>query len=226
MIVETAYPFTLADDQPAWENVIHLPSELVAGYPATPEGQAAEVRAVQDAVAAAPGGRGIGTVYWEPAWTDVAGNGWDPADPSSGNAWENQALFDFNGRLLPAAQEYAPDGPMKAASRTTLRVTPVSLRSGMRPVATVKVDVPGARGHADWAARLLGRGPVGVTGQVSVYVDGVVVASARLTGHGTGVVQLRLPALGVGTHEVRAVYSGSGTVAGSTSATLTVRVRR
>lgn len=102
--VETAYPFTLADDAPAFENIINLDSELVPGYPATPAGQSAAYRAVQDAIASAEGGRGIGTVYWEPAWTAVAGAGWDPADPSSGNAWENQALFDFSGQLLPAAR--------------------------------------------------------------------------------------------------------------------------
>ncbi|GAB3839056.1 glycoside hydrolase family 53 protein [Kribbella italica] len=107
--VETAYPFTLADDSPAYENVIDVPSELVAGYPATPAGQAAQFRAVQNAVASAEGGRGIGTVYWEPAWTAVAGAGWDPSDPASGNAWENQAVFDFTGRLLPAARNFAPD---------------------------------------------------------------------------------------------------------------------
>lgn len=109
LVVETAYPFTLEDDTPAWENVIDLPGELVGGYPATPAGQAAQFRAVQDAVASAPGGRGLGTVYWEPAWTAVEGNGWDPADPTSGNAWENQALFDLDDRLLPAAAELAPD---------------------------------------------------------------------------------------------------------------------
>ncbi|SKC81188.1 glycoside hydrolase family 53 protein [Krasilnikoviella flava] len=100
VVVETAYPFTLEDDAPAWENVVADESQLVAGYPATPEGQAAAFRAVQDVVAAAPGGRGLGAVYWEPAWTSVAGNGWDPADPASGNAWENQAMFDHDGRLL------------------------------------------------------------------------------------------------------------------------------
>lgn len=110
LVVETAYPYTLADD-PAdpWENVIDLESELVPGYPATPEGQAANFRAVQDVVASAPGGRGLGVVSWEPAWTAVQGNGWDPADPASGNAWENQAMFDFDGRALPALREYAPD---------------------------------------------------------------------------------------------------------------------
>jgi arabinogalactan endo-1,4-beta-galactosidase len=48
-------------------------------------------------------------VSWEPAWTAVPGNGWDPADPASGNAWENQAMFDFAGRALPALQQFAPD---------------------------------------------------------------------------------------------------------------------
>ena len=105
LVVETAYPFTL-DDADGHENIIDLPAELVPGYPATPAGQAAHLRAVADVVAAVPGGRGI--VYWEPAWTAVAGSGWDPEDPASGNAWENQALFGFDGRLLPAAAELSP----------------------------------------------------------------------------------------------------------------------
>ncbi|MGC5168030.1 glycosyl hydrolase 53 family protein [Luteimicrobium sp. DT211] len=118
LVVETSYPFTLADDTPAWENTIDQPSELVPGYPATPTGQKAQFRAVQDAVASAPGGRGLGVVYWEPAWTAVAGNGWDPADPTSGNAWENQAMFDFDGRLLPAADDFTPSAADRAAEAT------------------------------------------------------------------------------------------------------------
>ncbi|RPF20656.1 glycoside hydrolase family 53 protein [Myceligenerans xiligouense] len=110
VVVEVAYPFTLDDDVPAWGNIIDLPSELVAGYPATEAGQASWFRAVQDVVASAPGGRGLGVVYWEPAWTAVEGAGWDPADPASGNAWENQAMFGFDDRLLPlVAAELAPD---------------------------------------------------------------------------------------------------------------------
>ncbi|WP_104173512.1 glycosyl hydrolase 53 family protein [Arthrobacter sp. Y81] len=110
VVVENSYPFTLDDDTvDPWENVIRSQSQLVPGYPATPEGQAANFRAVQDVVASAPGGRGIGVVSWEPAWTAVPGNGWDPADPTTGNAWENQAMFDFDGRALPVLQEFAPD---------------------------------------------------------------------------------------------------------------------
>jgi arabinogalactan endo-1,4-beta-galactosidase len=113
MVVETAYPFTLDDDEPNHVNVIASEDDLGPGYPATEEGQAAAYRAVQDVVASADGGRGLGTVYWEPAWTAVAGSGWDPADPTSGNAWENQAMFGFDDRLLPlVAAELAPDpGP-------------------------------------------------------------------------------------------------------------------
>ncbi|ALC24878.1 arabinogalactan endo-beta-1,4-galactanase [Streptomyces pristinaespiralis] len=102
MVVETAYPFRL-DSKDSHENIIDLPGELVSGYPASPAGQAAWVRDVMNVVEAVPNGRGLGVVYWEPAWTAVTGNGWDPADPSSGNGWENQALFDYENRLLPAA---------------------------------------------------------------------------------------------------------------------------
>ena len=49
-----------------------------------------------------PNGRGLGVFYWEPTWTAVPGAGWDPTNPNSGNGWENQALFDFNDRALPA----------------------------------------------------------------------------------------------------------------------------
>ncbi|GGU21552.1 glycoside hydrolase family 53 protein [Streptomyces lavendofoliae] len=102
LVAETAYAHTLADDD-FLENNVATADILAPGYPATPAGQAANLRDVMNVVEAVPGGRGLGVVYWEPAWTAVTGSGWDPADPASGNAWENQALFDYDGRLLPAA---------------------------------------------------------------------------------------------------------------------------
>ncbi|MFF8386343.1 arabinogalactan endo-beta-1,4-galactanase [Streptomyces kanasensis] len=101
LVVETAYPFRL-DDEDGHENIIDRTDELVDGYPATPAGQATWLRDVMNVVEAVPHGRGLGVVYWEPTWTAVRGNGWDPADPSSGNGWENQALFDYADRPLPA----------------------------------------------------------------------------------------------------------------------------
>ena len=102
MIVETAYPFTLEEGD-AEKNVVHSVDQLTPGYPATREGQRANLRAVLDA---ARSGGAVGVFYWEPAWTAVQGNGWDPANPASGDQWENQALFDFDGRALPAVEEF------------------------------------------------------------------------------------------------------------------------
>jgi arabinogalactan endo-1,4-beta-galactosidase len=70
-----------------------------AGHPATPAGQAANLTAVQNT---ARNAGAIGVFYWEPTWHAVPGNSWDPADiANSGNGWENQAVFDRTGRLLP-----------------------------------------------------------------------------------------------------------------------------
>jgi arabinogalactan endo-1,4-beta-galactosidase len=107
LIAETAYGFTL-EDADGHGNIFGADLRDVAGYPATPEGQAAFLGDLADVVAAVPAGRGRGIVYWEPAWIAVEGNGWDPTDPSSGNAWENQALFDYDHRLLSSASALAP----------------------------------------------------------------------------------------------------------------------
>ena len=107
VVVETAYPFTLADAD-GTPNLIGLPNQLVAGYPATPEGQTANFRDVMSIVRAVPNGHGLGVFYWEATWIPVTGNGWDPTNPASGNNWENQALFDFTGHALPALEVYRP----------------------------------------------------------------------------------------------------------------------
>ena len=101
VVVETAYGFTTAPKD-AHPNIFDSSLASAGGFPATPQGQVDEIRAVFNVVRNVPNGRGLGVFYWEPAWTAVAGNGWDPTDPNSGNAWENQALFDYNSRALPA----------------------------------------------------------------------------------------------------------------------------
>jgi arabinogalactan endo-1,4-beta-galactosidase len=104
LIAETAYPFTTGNDD-GLVNII-TSGTPVNGYPASPAGQSAMLRDVMSLVQAVPNGRGMGVLYWEPTWTAVAGNGWDPADPNSGNGWDNQALFDFNDRALPAMTQF------------------------------------------------------------------------------------------------------------------------
>jgi arabinogalactan endo-1,4-beta-galactosidase len=104
VIVETAYAFTLTDND-GEANIIHERSQLADGYEASSSGQDANFRDVVDAARA---GGASGVFYWEPTWTAVTGNGWDPANPASGDQWENQALFDYDGRALPAMSRFKP----------------------------------------------------------------------------------------------------------------------
>jgi arabinogalactan endo-1,4-beta-galactosidase len=103
MVVETAYGFTSAENDQE-KNIFTAQHAASAGWPATPQGQAEALRDIFNTVAAVPGA--LGVFYWEPTWTAVQGAGWDPADPSSGDGWENQALFDYNGRALPALKVF------------------------------------------------------------------------------------------------------------------------
>jgi arabinogalactan endo-1,4-beta-galactosidase len=103
IIAETAYPFTAnnADSEP---NSISS-STPCSGYPATWTGQYNEFR---DTLAAARAGGAIGVFYWEPTWIATPGNGWDPTNPSSGDGWDNQALFNWSGMANPAISLFKP----------------------------------------------------------------------------------------------------------------------
>jgi arabinogalactan endo-1,4-beta-galactosidase len=104
IVAETAYAFTdLGDD--FLPNIANS-DMVIPGYLFTPDGQHAMLRDVMSIVRAVPDGRGLGVFWWDATWTAVPGNGWDSTDPKSGNAWENQALFDFDDRALPALDEY------------------------------------------------------------------------------------------------------------------------
>ena len=82
-------------------------------------------------VRAVPGGRGLGVFYWDATWTAVPGNGWSPRDPTSGNGWENQALFDFNDRPLPAMESSGRSG--KSGLRRRRQDLPGRDARGRRP---------------------------------------------------------------------------------------------
>ena len=99
VVVETAYAFTLEDNDD-YKNVITVQER--PGYPFTPEGQAKMLADIMTITRAVPNGRGIGIMWWDATWIAVPGNGWDPERPTSGNNWENQALFDYQSKPLPA----------------------------------------------------------------------------------------------------------------------------
>ena len=85
MVVETAYPHTLANADPA--NNILDDKALVAGYPASPTGQK---QYMIDLVKLIFQGGGAGVVYWEPAWiSSSAKTPW-----GQGSHWDNATFFD------------------------------------------------------------------------------------------------------------------------------------
>ncbi len=104
VVAEFAYAFSVLED----DSLANIANKRLAtdGYLFTPEGQRLMMRDVMSVVRAVQNGRGLGLFYWDATWTAVPGNGWDTKDPNSGNAWENQALFDYNDRALPALGEY------------------------------------------------------------------------------------------------------------------------
>lgn len=78
-------------------------------YPMTIQGQSDFMKDFLKRVSSVCDNHGAGFFWWEPAWIPVPGSGWaTPAsllymkDPGPcGNEWANQALFDYDGNILP-----------------------------------------------------------------------------------------------------------------------------
>ncbi len=96
VVVETSYGFIL-EDADGHGNIFNAGLEKEGGYPATVEGQAKFLYDLLEVIKNVPNNRGLGFFYWEPAWLGVKGAGWVA---NEGNAWENQAMFDFEGNAL------------------------------------------------------------------------------------------------------------------------------
>ena len=149
MLAETSYAWTLEDGDGSGNSF--APGDEVPGYPATVQGQADMVR---DVCAAAAEAGAAGVFYWEGTWLPVGpadadnsplweryGSGWassyasdyDPEDAGlyyGGCSWENQALFDFEGRPLASLSVFGllktgtPDAPAPAKPSENLVKNP------------------------------------------------------------------------------------------------------
>ncbi|WP_379128158.1 glycosyl hydrolase 53 family protein [Paenibacillus sp. sgz500958] len=105
VVAETSYGYTLANGD-GFPDSFNQELADEAGFPASVEGQASLVTTVMNTVAHVPDGKGVGVFYWEPAWIPVPKDadgeyqaGWKSGE---GSAWNNQAMFDFNGNALPS----------------------------------------------------------------------------------------------------------------------------
>jgi len=113
-VMETSYPYT-TEDGDGFGNSISGDKDVLTEYPTSVQGQA---KAVRDVMNAANNAGALGVYYWEGAWIpadsktwETNGSGWassyakayDPDDAGKyygGCSWDNQALFDFEGKPL------------------------------------------------------------------------------------------------------------------------------
>lgn len=101
VLAETAYPFT-NENADSKSNMVSEADLKGVGFEASEENQRRVLELIMNAVAECEGGLGI--FYWEPAWLAVEGAG---VSKGSGNEWENQTLFDFEGRALDGVRAFA-----------------------------------------------------------------------------------------------------------------------
>lgn len=94
MILETAYPFTKANNDD-YDN-IYCDQEPLSEFPYSISGQYEFMKTLNKNMSDAGA---LGVIYWEPAWiTSDMRDLW-----GKGSSWENCALFDFNGNITEAA---------------------------------------------------------------------------------------------------------------------------
>ena len=100
VIAETAYPFTLG-----WSdytnNVIGQADQILPQFPATEQGQLDFLLKLKTIVTATPRGKGI--AYWGGEFIAFKGN-----MSTNGSSWENQALWNFDFKAVPAISAFKP----------------------------------------------------------------------------------------------------------------------
>lgn len=102
LIAETAYPFTLGWND--WtNNIVGLEEQLILpDFQPTPEGQTAFLMAIKEVITETE--KGIGFCYWGAELI-----AWKGPEATDASPWENQALFDFDNKALPALQVFAEE---------------------------------------------------------------------------------------------------------------------
>lgn len=135
MVAETAYPYTNEDGDTFGNAVSEGSDNSVFRYDISVEGQAQCLTDVFQAVSNV-GRKGLGVFYWEPAWLGVNGISWEEqselwkkygsgwateyaaeydasVDGAGGSSYDNQALFDFNGKPLESLKVFRNIYPRK-----------------------------------------------------------------------------------------------------------------
>ncbi|MCL6454581.1 MAG: glycosyl hydrolase 53 family protein [Alicyclobacillus sp.] len=146
VVAETSEGWTVAQGDETI-NTFNQQTAYTAGYTPTPEGQAAEIRDVINNVANVPNDMGLGVFYWGADWLPGDETGWESG---AGSSWENQALFDFNGRALPSLdvfREVRHAGPTPPANFVSADPVYVKTSVGTPPILPSQVEGEYSDGH-------------------------------------------------------------------------------
>jgi arabinogalactan endo-1,4-beta-galactosidase len=94
LIAETAYPFTYGWND--WtNNIIGDSSQILPQFTASIQGQKDYLSKIKYIISNTP--NGIGFAYWGAEFISFKGS-----EAKNGSTWENQALWDFTNKALPA----------------------------------------------------------------------------------------------------------------------------
>lgn len=146
IVAETSYGFT-SESHTYANHIYNTQMEDAGKYKTSIQGQATALRDVVQILADVPDNRGAGVFYWEPAWLPVKDAGWATAEgqawSDTGDAnnlenvnrysdglatWSNQALFSFNGRMLPSLKTFKlMKGNHAAINETAVRARTESI---------------------------------------------------------------------------------------------------
>ncbi|HET9052655.1 MAG TPA: glycosyl hydrolase 53 family protein, partial [Cyclobacteriaceae bacterium] len=102
VLAETAYPFTSG-----WKDDVHNvvgENGEVDGYPLSKQGQKNFLLKIREIVTDSP--KGAGFCYWGSEWVAFTGHIEIGGEIENGSTWENQALFDFDNKALPALEAF------------------------------------------------------------------------------------------------------------------------
>jgi arabinogalactan endo-1,4-beta-galactosidase len=94
VIAETSYPFTF-DFNDATNNIIGASNQILPEFQPTVQGQLDFLTRLKKIVLDSP--KGIGMCYWGAEWVSFKGS-----SATNGSPWENQALWNFDNKALPA----------------------------------------------------------------------------------------------------------------------------
>lgn len=147
MVLEISYAYTYDEGDGSGNTISEGMTTAAFPYAVTVQGQADSIRDVTEAVVKI-GEAGIGVCYWEPAWIPVPGTGYDDRlpvweengsgwassyasdyDPDDagkyygGSSWDNQAMFDFEGKPLASLAVFRL---MKEGASTEVKIDSVT----------------------------------------------------------------------------------------------------